>query len=203
MNARIPTIMDEWCVNDNSFTILNYWSQQWYQYQHSWPSGVTNDSKFYNIHRLEDYSHEYLRLWMSGFFNDQRFTILNKWSQHWSMYQSFLQSGVNNNSKLYNMYWVRGLHARNLLLWMSDVFNDQRFTILNRWSQQWCLYQNSRQSGVNNDSKFYNIYSVRVLQARIPTIMDECCLQWQQLYHFECVESTIKAVSTFSTEWSH
>ena len=124
LQARIHTIMDEWCVNDNSFTILNYWSQQWYQYQHSWPSGVTNDSKFYNIHRLEDYSHEYLRLWMSGFFNDQRFTILNKWSQHWSMYQSFLQSGVNNNSKLYNMYWVRGLHAR-----IS--------TIMNEWCLQW------------------------------------------------------------------
>ena len=52
---------------------------------------------------LEDCMHEYLRLWISGFLNDQRFTILNKWSQQWSLYQNSRESGVNNNSKFYNI----------------------------------------------------------------------------------------------------
>ena len=70
-----------------------------------------------------------------------------------------------------------------LRLWMSDAFNDQKFTILNKWSQQWSLYQHSRQSGVNNNSKFYNIDWVRGLQARISTIMNEWCLQWPKVYN--------------------
>ena len=69
--------------------------------------------------------------------------------------------------------------------------------------------------GVNNDpsiqtlygiepyySKFYNIEWVRGLHAQITTIMRELRLQWQQVYIFECVESIMKPLSTFSTEWS-
>ena len=72
-----------------------------------------------------------------------------------------------------------------LLLWMSGAFNDQRFRILNKWSQQWSLYQHSQQSGVNNNTKFYNIYWVRGLHARISTIINEWCLPWSEVYNFE------------------
>ena len=37
-----------------------------------------------------------------------------------------------------------------LRLWMSGFFNDHTFTILNKRSQQWSLYQHSQQSGVTN-----------------------------------------------------
>ena len=37
-----------------------------------------------------------------------------------------------------------------LWLWMSGFFNDDKFTILNKRSQQWSLYQHSQQSGVTN-----------------------------------------------------
>ena len=130
-----------------------------------WISGV-NNNPFINIldkvksiitqnsitfSELEDCRHEYLRLWMSGVFNDSRFTILNKWSQQWYQYQHSRQSGVNNNSKFYNIYWVRGLQAWistniydyewvvssmtiSLQFWMSVVNNDTSFS-RQRWSQ--------------------------------------------------------------------
>ena len=144
---------------------------------------ITQSSKTFT--ELEDCRHEYLRLWMSGCFNDHRFTILNKCSQQWSLYQHSRQSEVNNNSKFYNNYWVRGLQAR-----ISTIMNDWLLqwpivSILNRWSQQWYQYQHSRQSGVNNNFKFYKIYWVRGLQARISTIMNEWCLQWPNLYNSE------------------
>ena len=63
--------------NDQKFTSLNKWSQQWNQYQHSWQSGVTNILKSLIFTELEDYMHENLRLWMSDAFNDHKFTILN------------------------------------------------------------------------------------------------------------------------------
>ena len=134
-----------------------------------WTGGVNNDTSINILDKvksiitqssktfteLEDCRHEYLRLWMSGCFNDHRFTILNKCSQQWSLYQHSRQSEVNNNSKFYNIYWVRGLQAR-----LSTIMNEwflqwPKFTILNKGSQQWYHYQHSRQSGVNNNPKFY------------------------------------------------
>ena len=125
------------CFNDHKFPF--------------WTSGVNNDTRINILDKvgliitqnsitfteLEDCRHEYLRLWMSGVFIDQKFTILNKWSQQWSLYRHSRQSEVNNNSKFYNIYWVRGLQARNLRLWMSGFFNDQSLQF--------------RISGVNND----------------------------------------------------
>ena len=68
--------------------------------------------------------HEYIRWWMSGFFNDHKFTILNEWSQQWSQHPDCLRDVVNNNSKLNNIDWVRGLQAR-----IS--------TIMKEWFLQW------------------------------------------------------------------
>ena len=73
---------------------------------------------------LEDYRHEYLRWWMSGVFNNHKFTILNEWSPQWSQHPDYLRDIVNNNSKLNNIDWVRGLQA--LLS-----------TIMNEWFLQW------------------------------------------------------------------
>ena len=161
---------------------------------------------------LEDYRHEYLRLWMSDAFNDQKFTILNKWSQQWSLYQHSRQSEVTDILKSITFTELEDCRHEYLRLWMSDVFHDQKFTslnkwsqqryqyqhswrsevtyilksrILNEWSQQCSLYQHSRQSGVNNNSKFYNIDWVRGLKARISTIMNEWCLQWPKVYNSE------------------
>ena len=118
---------------------------------------------------------------MSSFFIEQKFTSLKKWCKQWSLYQYSRQSGVNNNPKFYKFTELEDCRHEYLRLWMSGVFNDSRFTILNKWSQQWYQYQHSRQSGVNNNSKFYNIYWVRGLQARISTIMNEWFLQWPQV----------------------
>ena len=125
---------------------------------------------------LEDYRHEYLRLWMSCFFNDHKLTISNRWSQHWSLYQHSQQRGVTNNLKS---------------------------KILNECSQRWYKHLDSLRNVINNNSKINNIDWVRGLQARISTIMNEWFLQWQQVYNFEWVESTMKPISTFSTGWSH
>ena len=57
--------------------------------------------------------------------------------------------------------------------------------------------------GANDNSRFYNIDWVRILQAQISTIMHEWCLQRTQVINSEWVESTMIAVSTFSTEWCH
>ena len=61
---------------------------------------------------------------MSGVFNDHKFTILNEWSQQWSQHPDSLRNWVNNNSKLNNIDWVRGLQSR-----IS--------TIKNEWFLQW------------------------------------------------------------------
>ena len=90
---------------------------------------ITQNCKI--LSELKDYMHEYIRWWMSGVFNDHKFTILNEWSQQWSQHPDSLRNGVNNNSKLNNIYWVSGL------------------------------------------------------QARISTMMNEWCLQWPQVYNFE------------------
>ena len=61
---------------------------------------------------------------MSGVFNDHKFTILKEWCQQWSQHPDCLRDVVNNNSKLNNIDWVRGLQAR-----IS--------TIMKEWFLQW------------------------------------------------------------------
>ena len=126
---------------------------------------------------------------MSGVDNDPCINILDK-----------VESIITQNSII--LTELEDYRHEYLRLWMSDAFNDQKFTILNKWSQQWSLYQHSRQSEVNSNSKFYNIDWVRGLQARISTIMNEWCLQWPKVYNFEWVESTLLPASRLSTEWS-
>ena len=139
--------MKEWFLfNDHKFTILNESSQQLNQYQHSWQSGVINNSKSIIFTELEDYMHESLRLWKTGFFNDKNFTILNKWSQQLTQYQHCRQSGVNNNTKFYYIYWVRVLQAR-----ISTIINEwylqwPKVTICNEWSQRCSQHKDSLQN---------------------------------------------------------
>ena len=44
--------------NDYKITILNEWSKQWYQYQHSWQSEVTDILISRILNELEDYLHK-------------------------------------------------------------------------------------------------------------------------------------------------
>ena len=44
--------------NDYKITILNEWSKQWSQYQHSWQSEVTHILKSRIFNELEDYLHK-------------------------------------------------------------------------------------------------------------------------------------------------
>ena len=161
-----------------SLHILNVWSQEWNQYHQSWQSGVTNTLKSIIFTELEDYIREIydyewavilltksLQFWISEDNNDPGINILDN-----------VESIITQNSiRFSELDYYRHKYLR---LWMSGFFNDQRFTILNKWSQQWSLYQHSRQSGVNNNSRFYDIYWVRGLQAQISTIMRELSLQW-------------------------
>ena len=82
--------------------------------------------------------------------------------------------------------------------WMSGVFNDHKFTILNEWSQQWSQHPDSLTDVVNNNSKLNNTDWVRELQARISTMMNEWFLQSPQVYNFEWVESTMIPASRLS-----
>ena len=120
LHARKSTIMNEWCLQWPEVTSLNKWSQQWYQYQHFWQSGVTHilKSRILNewswqcsqhpdslrnsiiLTELDDYRHEYLRLWMNGVFNDLKFTSLNKWSQQWNQHQNSRQNEAQNTKIL-------------------------------------------------------------------------------------------------------
>ena len=68
--------------NEYKFTILNEWSQQSNQHQHSRKSVVTDNLKSILLTELEDYRDEYLRLFVSGVYNGHKFTILNEWSQY-------------------------------------------------------------------------------------------------------------------------
>ena len=54
LQARIPTIMNEWCLPWSEVTSLNKWSQQWYQYQHSWRSEVTHILKSRILNECSD-----------------------------------------------------------------------------------------------------------------------------------------------------
>ena len=139
--------------NDQKFTILNESSQQLNQYQHSWQSGVINNSKSIIFTELEDYMHESLRLWKTGFFNDQNFTILNKWSQQCSHHQDCLRKEPIKVQDSIILIELEDYRSKYLWLWLSGVFNDHKFTILNEWSQQLNQYQHSSQSGVTNNLK--------------------------------------------------
>ena len=55
--------------NDNKFTILDVWTKQWYQYQHSWQSELTHILKSRILNELEDYMHST--------------TIINEWCLQW------------------------------------------------------------------------------------------------------------------------
>ena len=156
LQARIPTIMNEWCLPWSEVTSLNKSSQQWYQYQHSWRSKVTHILKSRNLNEwsrkrsqhpeslrnsiilteLEDYRHEYLRLWMSYAFNDQKFTILNEWSQRCSQHpdslrNSIILSELEDNMHEYLRLWMNGVfHDQKLQVWISGVNNDTSINIL-------------------------------------------------------------------------
>ena len=113
---------------------------------------------------------------MSGFLQWPQVTILNEWSQQWSQHPDSLRDVVNNNSKFTNIHWVRGFRHECPRLWLSGVFNDHKFTVLNEWSQQWSQHPDSLRDVVNNNSKLNNIYWVSGLQARITKMMNEWCL---------------------------
>ena len=119
---------------------------------------------------LEDYRHEYLRWWMSGVFNHPKFTILNEWSQQWSQPPDSLRDVVDNNSKLNNIDWVRGFRHEYPRLWLSGVFNDHKFTILNEWSQQRSQHSDSLRDVLNNNSKLINIDWVRGFRHEYPRL---------------------------------
>ena len=91
--------------NDNSFTILNVWSQQSKQYQHSQQSGVTNILKSIIFTKLEDCRREYLLLWMSDV---SMTTVLPFWI-----------IGVNNDTNINILDRVESLITQN-----SIIFTD-------------------------------------------------------------------------------
>ena len=86
---------------------------------------------------------------------------------------------------------------------MSDVYKEHKFSIFEWVELTMIPASRFSKKGANYNSRFYNIDGVRRLLAQISTVMHEWCLQWPQVINFEWVESTMIAVSTFSTEWSH
>ena len=102
---------------------------------------------------LEYCRHEYLRLLMSDAFNDQNFTILNKWIQQCSHHQDCLRKEPIIVQDSIILIELEDYRSKYLWLWLSGVFNDHKFTILNEWSQQLNQYQHSSQSGVTNNLK--------------------------------------------------
>ena len=63
-----------------------------------------------------------LQFWISGVNNDACIKILGK-----------VESIMTQNSITFNE--LEDCRQEYLLLWMSDVFNDNKFTILNEWSK--------------------------------------------------------------------
>ena len=74
--------------------------------------------------------------------------------------------GVNNDPTIQTLYGIEPLILKILLYSLSYritgtniydyewvVFNNLNFTILNKWIQQWFLYQHSRQTGFTNNLK--------------------------------------------------
>ena len=100
---------------------------------------ITQNSNTFT--ELEYCRHEYLRVWMSYVFNDQKFTILNESSQQLNQYQHSSQSGVINKSKSIIFTELEDYMHESLRLWNTGFFNDQNFTILNKWRQQCSHHQ--------------------------------------------------------------
>ena len=162
-----------------------------------WMSGVNNAPSINNLDRMEPKILKFYNIhWIRGLHARKstimnewclqwpEVTSLNKWSQQWNQYQHSWQSGVTNILKSIILTELEDYRHEYLRLWMRDAFNDYKFTF---WM-----------SGVNNAPninnlhrmepekiKFYIIDWVRRLQARIFTIINECCLQWQEVYKFE------------------
>ena len=78
-----------------------------------------------------------LQFWMSGVNNQTSIKILEK-------VESILTQNSNKFTEL------EDCRHEYLRLWMSGFFNDQKFTLLNEWSQRLNQYQHSWQSGVTN-----------------------------------------------------
>ena len=125
-----------------------------------WISGVNNDSCINILDKVEsiihsiifteldDYIHESLRLWKRGFFNDQKFTILNEWCQRWYQHHDCLrkESIITQDSII--LTELEDYRHEYLRLWMSDAFNDQKFTILNEWSQRCSQHPDSLRNSI-------------------------------------------------------
>ena len=172
-------------------TIVNEWRLQWPKvYNFEWVESTMLpasrlSTEFYNID------------WVRG-LQARISTIVNEWCLQWPRVYNFewVESTLLPTSTLSTEWSQRFKNStifteldnyrdEYLRLLMSGVFNDNKFTVLNVWSKQWYQYQHSRQSGVNNNTKFYNIYWVRGLHARKSTIINEWCLQWPEVYNFE------------------
>ena len=81
-----------------------------------------------------------LQFGISGVNNDPCINILDK-----------VESIIPQNSNAFTE--LEYCRHEYLWLWLSGVFNDHKFTILNESSQQLNQYQHSWQSGVINNSK--------------------------------------------------
>ena len=73
---------------------------------------------------------------MIGVFNDQKNTILNEWIQQWYQSQHSWQSEVTHILKSRILNELEHYMNKYLRSWMSGVFIDNMFTILNELSQQ-------------------------------------------------------------------
>ena len=82
---------------------------------------------------LEDCMREYLRLWMSDVFNDNslRFWMTRLYNDTIINILVKEESIITQNSITFTE--LEDCRHEYLLLWMIDVFNDNRFTILNVW----------------------------------------------------------------------
>ena len=160
-----------------SLHILNVWSQEWNQYHQSWQSGVTNTLKSIIFTELEDYIREIydyewavilltksLQFWISEDNNDPGINILDN-----------VESIITQNSiRFSELDYYRHKYLR---LCVSYVFNDNKLTIMNKWSQQWFLYQHSRQSGVNNDT------SINILD-KVESIITQDSMTFTELEYY-------------------
>ena len=108
-----------------------------------------------------------LPFWMSGLNNDTIINILDK-----------LESIITQNSITFTQ--LEYCRHEYLLLWMSDVFNDNSFTILNVWSQQSKQYQHSRQIGVTN-----------ILKSIIFTELEDCRREYLLLWMSDVSMTTV------------
>ena len=135
-------------------------------------------------------------------YNNHKLRILNKWIQKWFLYQLSRQTGFTNNLKSIILPALEDYRHQYLGLWMSGVFNNDKFTILNEWSQQWSHHPDYLPSGVNKNLKVYNFDWLRLLFTSKSSIMREWCLQWAQVYNDEWVQSKMIPSSRLSTEKS-